>query len=292
MITWWIGTRGKDFMATPSEAKLSQIRQEVERAMPATDQPRDAVSAPNREIITSPSYDPNRKHPLPIINPNDLKIQPKLDEYQSDSKHGPGYLIEMAELLELNWAHQRALLCWERVLDSTKSNDEQSTKAQMAIGKLSTKVPLWNSNPSKQTSIVLNIGTDTNTAKSILPAIQQIAEMMEQSSGGIVKVTINIIAGEPNKNQSGPAPAAAWLSGDKESSKSTKILSFSYNQANPVTEDASATIYQLIQGHLARNAKTLTPPRPLEKTQASTAIQNNITRLSWQKLAQTLNSAE
>ncbi len=289
-MTWWIGTRGKNFMTPPTESRLSEIREEVERSMPATDQPRDSVSAPSRKLITSPGFDPDRKHPMPIISRRDLEERPELNDYAKDSQHGAAYLIELAELLELNDEFERASLAWERVLDSTKPSSEQSAKAASAIHALRDKIPDWNSNPEKAVAITLHVGTAGNTATQIEPELIKATQEVEDASGGILDLKLNLITGEDSNPSSGPAPVAVWITGAKEDSKSTEILSFSVNTPDAVTLDASSTIYRLTRGYLSRHVKSLTPPEALGNPAEMQEIRSKITRLHWQKFGQSLNS--
>lgn len=288
-LTWWIGTRDKDFMMPPTEAKLAEIRAGVEQSMPATDQPRDSVSAPSRKLITSLGYNPDRKHPMPIISKRDLESRPKLDDYSKDSNKGAGYLAELAKLLEMNHEYERASLAYERVLDSSNADEELAKQAQDSILKLRKKTPAWNSNPNNSITITLHVGTGANTAALIEPELIKTCAEIKSVSGGILELKLNLIAGE-NNNSNGSAPVALWITGVKEDSNSTEIQSFSVNSVENVKLDAASTIYQLTRGHLTRHSKSLTPPRALSESPTMAEIRSQMTRLHWQSFGKSLNS--
>ena len=286
--TWWFGTRNLDFLTTPSPARLAEIRQSVESALPPADQPDDAVSAPPPAPEPPPAPP---EPPLPHLDPGDLNLPPALDEYHDLAAKGADHLIRLAVLLETEGESERALLAWERVLDATKPDNSQAIAALAAIKRLRPASPPWNKEPAAAIPITLHAGTSGKTATLIPPALEDAARKIEQASAGILKVTTHMTTGKTGRKSPKTSPVALWLAGATEDSPSSDVLSFTLESGKDLHEHVSLTVFLIIRSYLAR-ISTPIPPREMgEHESAADALNSHITRRSWRELGTRLNTA-
>jgi hypothetical protein len=283
---WWRGTRGIDFLTPPKEPSLAAIRLRVESSIPPVDQPADAVSAPREARRTTPPPPPA---PKPVIRSEEFSRPPILDEYRDLGPNGAAYLAELAELLEMEGQFQRALIAWERVIDTGKPDDAQANAAISAIKRLRPTLPDWNTDVSQAIPIGLHAGTGKKTAAELKPILEATARELEQASAGILKVTATVAAGKGELTASGPPPVALWLAGPGEDARSTEVLSFTVDSAEQLQEQVRQTVFRILRGFLSREVPQ-TPPRPMaDDTPALEALHSHITRRSWQEFGNLLN---
>ncbi len=276
--TWWHGTRNYDFLTPPPDAKLAAIRARVGTTIPQPDQPADAVSSP---IISARPLEPN-----PATGTNATQGPPDLDEYREYAQEGARYFIDLAVLLESQGQSQRALLAWERVLDSTKPTPNEARAAFKAIRNLRSSLPEWHSSPSR---ITLHAGTSATTAQSLAPAIAAIAGEIENAADGLLQITPMINSASGDSPAPGPAPVALWLSGPLETSDSTDVFSITIDPAQQAETSIRKTAYQLIRSYLKRSTD-LHPPIPIpESEDGKNAFTTRVTRLTWRAFGNRLD---
>ena len=126
-------------MTPPPEAKLAEIRARVEASVPQPNHPDDAVSTPPAPPPPPPVVDAP-----PAQNLGDLGKPPALDDYTDLAANGAAALMERATALESVGESQRALLAWERVLDSTNPEKTEAETAIAAIQRLRPTLADWN----------------------------------------------------------------------------------------------------------------------------------------------------
>lgn len=284
---WWYGTRNADFLSPPPEAKLAEIRSRAAYPVPATHSPVDAIA---KAAETPPAPPPPLPEvPKPVIELGDLESPPVLHEYADIADKGAAHLIDLAVLLETEGEFQRALLAWERVIDSTKPDETQAISATSAIKRLRSAIPDWNKDPASAIAITLQAGTGKKTAKLLTPVLEQAARDIELASAGLLKVKAAITAGKDRKADTGPAPVALWLAGPAKGSRSTEVLSFTVGTPESLTEEINKTVFQIIRGYLTR-AIQLTPPVAIEEGEKPLdALGSHITRRQWRDLGTVLN---
>jgi hypothetical protein len=283
---WWYGTWNADFLTPPSESELAEIRARAAHALPATHYPEDAIAKAGETPAPPP---PPAEEPKPVIELGDLESPPVLHEYADLANKGAAHLIDLAVLLETEGEFQRALLAWERVIDSAKPDETQTISATSAIKRLRPAIPAWNKDPASSIAITLQAGTGKKTTKLLKPVLEQAALEIEQASAGILKVKAAITAGKDRKADTGPAPVALWLAGPAKDSRSTEVLSFTVGSPESLTEEINKTVFQIICGYLTR-AIQLTPPVAIEEGEKPLdALGSHITRRQWHDLGTVLN---
>ncbi len=284
---WWFGTRNADFLTPPTESELVKIRSQVQLSMPQPDHPADAVSATRLPEEVTP---PQPEIPKPIKVHGDLTRPPTLDEYLSLASEGSAFLIDLAVLLESKQQSQRALIAWERVIDSTKPDDSQSKAAIAAIHRLRATLPNWNTDPTQSIPVTLHASTTSKTAKTLTPILEETARDLERASAGILKVTTSITTKSSKSTSATHPPVALWLTGTAKKPSSTLVLSFKYNSSKTLLDDTRKTVFQILSGYITKET-TLPPPRAIAgSTSPLTALNSHLTRRSWQQLGRKLNS--
>jgi hypothetical protein len=284
---WWNGTRDKDFLKSPSEEKLQELRIRVESSFPQAADIDDAVSepvapiAPEQAVVIEP--------PKPQIELGDLSAAPALAEYAELSPEGSAHLIALAGALEEQGHFQRALLAWERVIDLTKPDADQLITAVSAIKRLRPTLAEWNTDASKAITITLNAGTGRTLAKSLVPVLEQAASDLEKASDGILKVSAKVTAGESNLGGKGPTPVALWLAGAAKGSPSTEVLSFTVASPEVLRQEVLTTIFQLVRSHITQNTSYTTPAALTEQENPLEALSDRFSRLCWSEFATILN---
>lgn len=285
--SWWYGTRNADFITPPSEAKLAEIRMRVESSLPPADHLGDAVSAPPETRRPPAPIVPEILKP--VIKPADFSRPPSLQEYTDLAKNGTAYLIDLAVMLENEGQFQRALIAWERVIDSQKPDESQALAAIAAIKRLRPTLPDWNTEASQAIPITLHAGTGGKTALVLKPVIEETARELERASAGILKVTASVTAGRGDLTASGPPPVALWLAGPEKNTRSTEVLSFTVDSAETLQQEVAKTVFGILRGYLARETPQ-TPPRAIgDDEPALEALNSHISRRSWQDLGKLLN---
>ncbi len=291
---WWRGTRGADFLTPPPEEELAAIRTRVEASLPRADSPEDAISVPSPPAQQPDESPADASRPVPVepeIDPGDLVSAPRLSAYSELGEKGASHLIELASLLESEGHFQRAMLAWERVLDSTGPDEEQAAAAMAAARRLRPTLPDWNVDPVGSISIVLHAGTGKKLAENLKPILAGIAGDIRRASSGIIEADVSVAAGSSSLGEDGPVPVAMWISGGGKDSPSTDVLSFTVKDQETLPQDLTRTIILLIRNHFEKTG-TLTPPSiPSREEAGRDALEFRVTRLSWQNFGISLNQA-
>jgi hypothetical protein len=240
-------------------------------------------------IEEPPPPPPPPEEPKLVIEPGDLSSPPALHEYLEHANKGAGYFAELATLLETMGESQRALLAWERVLDSGKPDESQTKAAISAIKRLRPTVANWKTDPKKAIAITLQAGTGRKTAKKLTPILEETAREIERASAGILKVTAKVTAGKDARGASSPAPVAVWLAGPTKNSRSTEVLSFTVGAPEKLSDEVRQTVFQILTGVLGNKAGQCPPPAVFEGEAPADVLGTHITRLYWQELGTLLN---
>ena len=279
---WWYGIRKTDFLTPPAASELAEIRTQVEASLPETDHPADAVSAP--AVVKEPTPPTPVEIPKPVVDPGDLTRTPTLHEYSDRAPKGAAYLMDLAVLLEAKGAPQRALLAWERVLDSAKPDPDQTGSALAAVIRLRPTLPDWNTGRAKTIAITLHAGTGKKHVKTLIPALEKTARELERASAGILKVSAIVNPSRGNPTISGPAPVALWFTGSTTNAPSSAVFTFTFQSPQSLHDDLRKATFLLIREHLGHDT-TRTPPAALTNGENPLdALRSHITRLGWGKL--------
>lgn len=284
---WWHETRAADFLTPPTESQLAEIRMRVESSVPPAGHPDDAVSVPTEARKTPAPV--VTKIPKPVIRTGDFNRPPSLDEYANLTHNGPKHLIDLAVMLEDQGQFQRALIAWERVIDTGRPDESQAIAAITAIQRLRPTLPDWNTDPSQAIPVTLHAGTGEVTAQALAPILEETARELERASAGILKVTATVAAGRGSLTAAGPPPVALWLAGPAKHSRSTEVLSFTVASPELLQQEVRKTVFRILRGYLARETPSPPPRAIVDDASALQALNSHISRRSWQELGNMLN---
>jgi len=288
---WWRKTAHYDFLTPPSEAKLAQIRHKMEESLAKPPQVEDAISI-RGSGMAEPAPKPVEALPVeppkPAIDPGNLAAPPALDSYADQAFKGPAYLIELASFLETEGHFLRAYSAWERILDSTKPDDEQAKIATNAIKRLRPSIAKWNDDPSRSATVIIQVGTGKKITKKLKPVLEQAAKDIEQASSGLLKVKTNIAVGKGQALEQGATPVAMWFSGGGKDAPATEVLSFTATDADNLELLITQTLYSILRSYFTRSTLN-SPTAAMEGERFSETLEKRVTRLTWERLGSTLN---
>ncbi|MES2475568.1 MAG: hypothetical protein V4640_07290 [Verrucomicrobiota bacterium] len=277
---WWKYTRHQDFMTPPTAERLEEIRVRIKSSFPQMEMG-DAISV---HKVVEPPPPP----PPPAIDLGDLTVPPVLDGYADRAGEGANALIELARKLEEKGEFQRALLAWERVLDTAKPDEPQMTTAISSIRRLRPTLPDWNLKPESAISIELHAGTGKPLAKELEPILESVARDLMHASSGVITVKPIVTAGKASAKK-GPLPVALWLTGPGKDAVSTDVLSFTVDAPAALQNEVVTTVFQLVRSHLAKSPNHSAPGLLAEGESPMDALGTRVTRLQWSAFGTALN---
>ena len=278
----WLGTRGADFLTPPAEGELQAIRTKTETTLPRLATQADAISPHGRgaNIISD----------APPVQLGDPTMPPALDEYADRAPRGASHLIEIANRLEDENHDARALLAWERVIDSAEATPTEIRAAIEAVARLRATLPPWNQSPGGALPVMIQAGTGKKSAEALEPVLLQAAAGLQRASSGILSVSVKVNAGPDIDIDEGPVPVAIWITGPEGSAHSTDVRSFTVATPESLEHDTHRTLHLLVQGHLRNAPQIKRPPPPPDDGDPRSALDTHITRLQWHTFGRLLNA--
>lgn len=282
LLTWWLSTCSRDFLTPPDAGKLAEIRQRATAMNPTSGGRGDALSPADPRQASS--------GPVPVVLPRHIQSKPKLDDYLDETRHGSDYLTGLARLLDSNGHPARALLCWERVLDSSQASHQQRAQAIKNIRRLRKSEPDWNSDPAEALPLTIRAGTGPTAATQLRPVLKDWAEIITELSAGILSVQTEVAEGEEDLGDGSEAPVALWITGTEAEGPSTEIFSFTMGDPETLQPRVGHEIHRIIRHHISRHSKLTAPPSISPERKAAEALHDDFTRLSWQKFGESLHA--
>lgn len=284
--TWWLRTRKMDFMSPRG----------VDPSLPAF-----TIRLPDEETDTPPSpsnpdVDPTEPPPppaqpaQPALDFGDLESAPGLAEYSEYSSKGAGYLVRLATELEAQGHFERALLAWERVIDTCTPTDAERATAEDAIVRIRPTLPAWNIDPEGDLPLLLQLGTSRPATDALKQGAQSAAEFLRRDSDQALLVTPRITSSGATGGAA-DAPIALYFTGTGEAEdNSTDLHSITPegDDAERYGRDLLFGAYQLLRQSLL-DAGGIVAPRPSSNQQDPKAdFSRQVTRLHWKVFAQLL----
>jgi hypothetical protein len=284
LLSWWLCTRSRDFLTPPSGAELAKVRMAASQTNPTAQGLGDALS---------PSTSKDKEStPIPVILPESLTIAPGIEDYRDEARYGAQYLIELAGLLEAADQPERALSCWERVIDSCKTKANQSDKAIQSIKRINAELRESGLVPPApiRLPIVIRSGTGPSAAQALEPVLESAAKQLEQYSLGILDVSSKVSAGTEDMIEEGKSPAAIWISGPDENNASTDVVSLliSHEKPEDLKSQVEGELYRIIRHHLGQMDDFQPLPKAKDRYSPDKLLEERITRMVWKQLAESL----
>lgn len=284
---WWLRTRKMDFMSSRGTSKpLATF------IAPAGDESRpqllpDPVSRP---ATSGDEANRNGREDPDTLGLGDMETAPGLGEYSELGSQGAEHLMTVAKELEERGNFQRALLAWERVLDSCEPTAEQRTAAGDSIQRIRPTLPRWNIDPTGEFPLLLQLGTTRTRDEALAPETAAVAEFLHRDSSDLVAITPRIttsqVDGAPEQ-----APIALYFSGtDEGENNQSSLVSINppLGDREALRQSMLAALYELIRNHVA-GLDTLTPPGEAGHPEdPELDFERQFTRLHWQYFARSL----
>lgn len=295
-LTWWLGVRGKDFITPPTfalQAKQELAQNSEKNAEDETSRNAAIVVKPLKNYPDDPPLTTEEQPPEEeYIETGDLINVPAIDAYSELANKGATYLIRLATILESQAQHERALLAWERVLDSTQPSDEQRSSAEKALQRLKPQLPAWIVDPEARTSIIINAGCDTQTAKILAPLFTEIAKQLSDDTSGLIQFQTNIT---PNPSNIAIAkPIALWFSYEKSQNPKSKTITTPPASQDPTSLrfQLESAIYKLLREEMSSENGQIPPPKfDSNVKDVSPFFKWSITRRQWANFAERISQA-
>lgn len=283
---WLAMTRSVDFVTPPSAQVLELTRQ---RALAAI--PREEVSLPSQppspvKVDRSPPRRITTR--APETAEQVASRNPSLDTYTNIATKGSRHLIELSALMEASGDRQRALLAWERVLDSTKPQTSHLTAALEAVKRLRPMVPAWGAK-NAPFPVIIRINTSSKFEELLKPILPQVAADLEQASAGILQVTTLLTATRKTTAKTKSTPIALWLTGPSPETPTTATFSFTVTKSANLHPDILRNLLKLVGNRLAESDKSTPSTVPPKTENPLDALSFRITRLRWHEFGQSLN---
>ncbi len=290
VLVWIAGTRDKDFMTPPTPEELVKISKDWEKSRPNIPPPKPIDSALLADkTITPPSKKPlqNKVKTLPTGN---LKHSPALTEYGTLGNRGALAMIQLATQLETMGELQRALLAWERVIDTTKPSVSERKQAIAAIKRLRATLPPWNPDPTCDIAVTLHAGATMKDKDYLRNALTEAADLVSKASGNVIRVSTKASFGKSRGIKTPRIPIAIWFSRPKETPGETPPISFMADpsQKDMLVSQIEAGIYALLRAHLTE-ATSFTPlPEYPAGVNPKDLLSYHVTRLMWREFVNSM----
>lgn len=291
-IMWYSGTRDKDFVSPPTPGELAEVATEWEKNRPNIPPPKPINAA---LLADSAGQSPlntgaEAKGQVEVLPTGNLLHSPALSEYGIMGDKGAEPMIRLATRLETKGELQRALLAWERVIDTTHPSNEERALAVTAIRRLKPNLPPWNPDPSEELSLTLRAGATLRDKEILIRAMEKAAETVSEASGFILRVETKASIGKARGNRTPRIPVAVWFSRDLEKKggvAETPPISF---MADPKQEEMlvaqiEAGIYALVRAHLTSSTSFSQLPEYPGGFKPSELLHFYVTRLMWREFA-------
>lgn len=270
-LTWWLGTRDKDFLTPPGDLPKPQIGTHAPQPEPAAPAP-DPGNAP---ATTGPET-----------------ATVSLDTFADQAAMGTSHLRGLAENLQnAHWPHL-AWLAWERILESENAPESDLQSARSAILQLR-KNPLANQRvvfPDKPWKVTLHAGTAEKQAGNIETILQACASTIRSTAHPILEVGVEVSRGANPADSDSPVPVAVWISGPESGSRSSEVLSFTLTPDQDASRKTQATVSHLLRNLVSKSLHT--PPKPTPNASFEQELIECFTRRAWNQLGEFMNRPE
>jgi hypothetical protein len=286
LVVWIAGTRDLDFVTPPTERELAELRGRLRVEFP------NAPVAPDPYELAADALHGPGFLPAPPIVLGDLSHRPVIDEFIEQAGRGAGHLMRLAALLEERGEPDRALLAWERVLDSAEPNPLQTRVTLSQIRRLRGEAPKWNVGGSRRSEIQLHLMVAKPHLRKLKAVAESFAMEIEEASSGGLAVELRISAiregGWKTTNHHG---VMMRLSGTGDKSPTTAMMVF---QAEPGDAPARWRIklIELLAAHASSGFPLSPPPLDSDPSASADLLKVHVTRLFWSQLGTSLNPRE
>ena len=296
---WFYGTQDKDFATPPSDEKLSQIHEQwrenqwrenhTDKAPPIIQANADTPPPTNQRLQkTKPLPAPTAAKKLSIADTSsDNKLS--LFHYRELAKEKSAQaIITFAQDLESKGKKPHALLAWERVLDTCKSNTEERKAALIAIKKLRSEIT-ESAQPISETpaTLTLNIEASIRDTSNLQKSVDNITQQINDSTAGMINCESLLIIGISQDDQPSRIAVKIWLNthdpGDTKARKTEPLSAIiSLKNSSAIDKSIGLALYGLVRSELNKLPDFANLPADLDA--------HSITRLMWHEIVANIGS--
>ena len=252
----------------------------------------EPVETPPRAVVIEIPQPVEPVVELPKIPLTGLGISPALNEYAEHAALGADAMIQLATALEAGGHFQRALLAWERVLDSMEAGESQRATACQAIARLRPTLPDWNADPQSILPLVLNVSTDSSNKPLLDPLIVELPKIIAAASSAVVGLSVKVeYAKTKRPNPAVPAGIAIWFTPAGKNAPTTEVATFTPHPATAETlrSELLRAVFNVVAANVGKSASPAIAPRvPAAEAKPVEDLTHQITRLQWQAFATSL----
>lgn len=281
---WWRGTKDYNFLKPPSPTEIEFARQ---RAAGELAQPSDlfAVEPVEEEEVAEikpPEPPPEPPAPTPVIAAGDISGDPQLDAWTSETDKPAASFINLASKLETDTQLAWALLAWERVIDHANPSDQELEIALNGIRRIRATLPPWNENQEAGSDIMLIIDAPGDRLKLSMRAAGNAAKAIDKASSGLLNVSQIVREGRATA----ASPKLKVILTIKGAEDPPSVETPSPKDSEEIEKEILTSVFKLVGSNLALrdDLQTISSPQPGELPADS--LESRITRLSWQKFAE------
>ncbi len=287
LLTWHFRTQHLDFMV-PRGVELSPEDYGENLAVgPIALQPVIEENPEVTEVLGNPE-EPEEDIVAEItdLELGDLEASPGLDTYRSFAEsNDPDRLFELSSTLRARGQFQRALLAFERIIDTSKAESTTLDEAAKGIETLAPTLPSWNVDPTTEISLILHLGTAKGASDNLKSALLQVATLIRASSSDLLEITPKISTNRSNTAVE-DSPISIWISTNEKDSPTTPVISLSPSaDQDQAIDGISLAVFKTVRSQL--NALGYPSP-PSFQASGKDLLTTYITRLMWRDFAKSL----
>lgn len=294
LLTWYLRTKNMDFL-TPSGVEIAETENTSDFIDLSVVLQPEIKDQPKIDSIIQQPKDPDKITPPKIkeiteSELGDLASSPGLAAYRDFARReSPDRLFELSSALRARGEFQRALLAFERVIDTSKADPNSRAEAAQGIAALNKNLPNWNIDPSNEIILNLHLGTADRLSDHLQEVLQEVAIRIRKSSGDQLNI-IPTVNSSDNPDASTNNPIALWLSasGDNPTSSAVITLRLTRNDEEHL-EEISLAVFKAIRSHLIDLGY---PPASEDLKRRENYLSRQITRLMWRDFAQSLHQPQ
>jgi len=292
VVAWLVGTRDKNFTTAPTPERLVEISEEWEKNRPNIPPPKPinaSLLKKNSSSAPKASHTPNQPKPE-VLPAGNLQHSPALSEYGALGDKGGASMVNLATHLETKGQLSRALLAWERVIDTANPDESDRVVAVTAIKRLHTTRPPWNPDPTNDIKLTLHAGATLKNKNPLEDALTIVADLISEASGNIIRVSTKASIGKSRGVKTPRIPIAIWFSRPGETPRETPPISFMADpsQSDMLASQIQAGVYALLRAHLAKETSFSPLPEYPTGVKPDDLIRYHITRLMWREFVNSM----
>ncbi len=292
VVAWLVSTRDKDFGTAPTPEQLVEISEEWEESRPNIPPPKPInASLLMNNSSSSPKASPTPSTPkIEVLPAENLHHSPSLSEYGTLGDKGSAAMVHLATHLETKGQPLRALLAWERVIDTANPDDSDRVVAVTAIKRLRTTLPPWNPDSTNDIGLTLHAGATLKNKKSLEDALTIVADLISNASGNVIHVKTKASIGKSRGIKTPRIPIAIWFSRPGETPRETPPISFMADpsQSDMLASQIQAGVYALLRAHLASETNFSPLPEYPSGVKPDDLIRYHVTRLMWREFVNSM----